>query len=74
MPRIKTISDVRALHPERFLTTTQVGRVLGVDRSTVRDWCEASKLRAAFLGGTWRIMAGVVVEYVEANTNTTEEG
>jgi hypothetical protein len=68
---------------EEFLNTGQAGRLLGVTRHAVKNWCAAGKFPGAFRtpggdrrGGEWRIPR-VAVESLKAGNapaNHDQEG
>jgi excisionase family DNA binding protein len=47
----------------RYLTTTEIGRRLGVSRQTVVNWIKQGVLTGVRLGGRWMIPATVLARF-----------
>ena len=56
---------------QRLLRAEQVGRILGVDRSTIYRMAESGRLPAMKVGRQWRFPADVLEEMLPANSVQT---
>lgn len=61
---VRSVQDVQ--HPQHLLTAEQVGRMLGIDRSTVYRLAESGRLPGAKIGRQWRFRPDHVERLLQA--------